>query len=131
TTATALTWAVARIVAHPHVLVRLRAELADVVGDGALAPDHLPRLVYVEATIKETLRLDPIIPDVARRLLRPMRIGGHLLPAGVHVAPCIYLAHRRAAAWPEPDRFRPERFVGARPSPYEFLPFGGGDRRCL
>jgi cytochrome P450 len=122
---------VARILEQPAVLARLRAELAQVVGNGALAPDHLPRLEYLDATIKETLRLDPIIPDVARRLERPLRVGGWTLPAGVHVAPCIYLAHRRAASWPEPDRFLPERFLGLRPSPYEFLPFGGGDRRCL
>ena len=60
-----------------------------------------------------------------------MRLGGVDLPAGAVAAPCIYLAHRRAERWPEPERFRPERFLEAKPTPYEFLPFGGGVRRCL
>jgi cytochrome P450 len=60
-----------------------------------------------------------------------LRIGGVDLPPGVAVAPNIHAAHRRAEAWPEPDRFRAERFIGTRPSPYEFFPFGGGSRRCL
>ena len=64
-------------------------------------------------------------------LARPMRIGGWDLPAGMMAAPCIYLAHRRPDVWPEPERFNPKRFVGRRPSPYEFFPFGGGVRRCL
>jgi unspecific monooxygenase len=60
-----------------------------------------------------------------------MRIGETDLPAGVVAAPCIYLAHRRPDRWPEPERFRPERFLERKPTPYEFLPFGGGVRRCL
>jgi cytochrome P450 len=124
TTATALAWAFHRILEHPDVLVRLRAELRQGAGDPA-------RLEYLDATVKETLRLNPIVPLVGRRLDRPMRIGGHDLPAGVIAAPCIYLAHRRTERWPEPERFDPERFLGARPTPYEFLPFGGGVRRCL
>jgi cytochrome P450 len=60
-----------------------------------------------------------------------MTIGGVALPAGVVASPCIYLAHRRDDRWPEPARFRPERFLESKPTPYEFLPFGGGVRRCL
>jgi cytochrome P450 len=59
------------------------------------------------------------------------RIGGHDLPAGVIATPCFYLTHRRPDLWPNPERFEPERFIGARPSPYEFFPFGGGVRRCI
>ena len=75
--------------------------------------------------------MTPIVPMVGRRLTRPMRIGGMDLPAGVVPAPSIVLAHRRPEPWPDPDRFDPERFLASKPSPYEFLPFGGGVRRCI
>jgi cytochrome P450 family 110 len=131
TTATALAWAVYRILERPDVLEAIRAEYHRVVGSGSFRAEHVAHLTYLDATVKEALRLDPIIPDIGRRLVRPMQIGGWRLPAGVVAAPSIYLAHRRPDRWPEPEQFRPERFLGARPGPYEFLPFGGGVRRCL
>ena len=127
TTATALAWALHNLLAHPYVLATLRAE----VTAGPLSPDRLARLEYLDGTVKETLRLDPVVPEVGRHLSRPMRIGGWDLPTGVAAGPAIYLTHRRPDVWPEPERFDPTRFVGRRPSPYEFLPFGGGTRRCL
>jgi cytochrome P450 len=75
--------------------------------------------------------LTPIVPIVGRRLTRDLAIGGLHLPAGVVAAPCIVLAHRRADTWRDPLAFRPERFLERKPTPYEFLPFGGGVRRCL
>jgi cytochrome P450 len=126
TTATALSWAFACVLEHPPALARLRDELAGVADPAALA-----ELPYLDAVVKETLRLRPILPDVVRQLQRPMRFAGYDLPAGIYLAPCIYLAHRRAEAYPEPERFRPERFLGVRPDPYTWLPFGGGIRRCL
>jgi cytochrome P450 len=113
------------------VLARIRAEHRRVVGDGPFRIEHVARLEYLDATVKEVLRLDPIIPNVGRRLVRPTRIGGWDLPAGVVAAPSIYLTHRRPDRWPQPEHFRPERLLGARPGPYDFLPFGGGVRRCL
>jgi cytochrome P450 len=113
------------------VLAALRAELARVAGDGPVEPPHVGALEYLDAVIKETARLNPVVPNVGRKLQVPMRVGGHDLPSGVVASPCIYLTHRRADVWPDPERFAPERFVGARPSPYAFLPFGGGVRRCL
>jgi cytochrome P450 len=131
TTATALSWAFHQLLERPDVLDELRAELAGVARDGAVPPAAIPRLEYLDATVKETLRLRPVVPEVGRHLSRPMRIGGWDLPAGVAAAPAIYLTHRRPDVWPDPERFHPARFVGLRPSPYEFLPFGGGTRRCL
>jgi len=119
TTATSLAFAFHNVLRHPDVLERLRTEVMQ------------GRLEFVEATAKETLRLNPVVSEVGRVLSRPMRIGGWDLPAGVAATPCIYLTHRRPDVWPEPERFDPDRFVGRRTSPYEFLPFGGGVRRCL
>ncbi len=119
TSATTLTWAIWRLLSHPDVLARLRSL------HGQEAED------YADAIVKETLRLNPIIPLVGRVVKKPTRIGGRTLPVGAVAAPCIYLAQRRAATWPDPERFDPDRFVGKKPSPYEWLPFGGGTRRCL
>jgi cytochrome P450 family 135 len=115
TTATALSWAVERLVRHPEKLERLAS------GDEE----------YLDAVVKETLRLRPVLPIVLRRLTEPMEIGGRELPAGVAVAPCIYLMHRRPDVYPEPTRFRPERFLEQQAGTYTWIPFGGGVRRCL
>ncbi len=131
TTATSLCWTVERILATPRVYRRIQTELGDVLGGGLLEPSHLTRLEYLDASIKEALRLRPILPMVGRVLQQPMTIHGHEIPAGVAVMPNIYLTHREPDLYPEPDEFRPERFVDKRPDPYEFLPFGGGVRRCL
>ena len=77
------------------------------------------------------MRLDTVVPNVGRELQAPMKIAGHDLPKGVVLAPCIYLTHRRADLWPEPEKFNPTRFLDARPNPYAFFPFGGGTRRCI
>jgi cytochrome P450 len=119
TTATSLSWAVERLVRHPEKLERLRAE----VGEG--------REEYLTATIQETLRLRPVISVVLRKLTEPVEIGGYELPAGVSVAPCVYLAHRNPEVYPEPERFLPERFLDNPPGTYTWIPFGGGVRRCL
>jgi cytochrome P450 family 110 len=130
TTATALAWAVSHLLAHPEVRTRVLVELGE-AGPSPLEPQRVTRLEYLDAVCRETLRLTPIVPLVGRRLTRPMRIGGIDLPGGAVAAPCIYLAHRRPESWSEPERFRPERFLEKKPTPYEFLPFGGGVRRCL
>ncbi|MGH2744236.1 MAG: cytochrome P450, partial [Thermoleophilaceae bacterium] len=122
TTASSLAWAVERLVRHPDKLERLRGELAAGGDDDG---------GYLDAVCKETLRLRPILALVLRRLTEPMEIGGRVLPAGVNVAPCIYLVHRRADVYPDPLAFRPERFLDQPPGTYTWIPFGGGVRRCL
>ena len=119
TTATALSWAVERLVRHPEKLERLRDEV--LAGEDA----------YLTATIQETLRLRPVIVLVARRLTEPVEIGGYELPAGVTVTPSIHLVHRDPEVYPEPERFLPERFLDNPPGTYTWIPFGGGVRRCL
>jgi cytochrome P450 len=123
TTATGLAWAFERILSHPAVYDRLREE----VRAGAPDPERLAALPYLDATVKEVLRMRPVVPLVGRVLQKPCRIGDYDLPAGTAVAACIYLAQRN----PEPDAFRPERFLGVQPDPASYLPFGGGIRRCV
>jgi cytochrome P450 len=131
TTATSLAWIFYRVLQSPDVVSRLRQEIAEVTGGAPVTPEHLPKLRYLEAAINESLRLHPVSMYGIRRLLRPKRVGGYDLPAGVNLAPCEYLAHRRPEVWPEPERFNPDRFMGAKINPYAFFPFGGGVRKCI
>jgi cytochrome P450 len=132
TTATSLAWAFERILALPEVGAKVHAELREVVGDGRVEPAMLPRLVYLDAVIKETMRLRTILPAVVRRLTAPFQLGEYLLPKGVAVAPCIYLTHLRPDLYPDPTRFSPERWLGDKKlDPYAYFPFGGGIRRCI
>jgi cytochrome P450 len=119
-TSSSLAWAFERLLRNPDKLERAQAEVRD-GGDGA----------YLDAVIKETLRVRPPVPVVVRRLLEPMRLGGHDLPAGTVVAPCIHLIHRSEQTYPSAKSFIPERFLDRRPGTYTWIPFGGGTRRCL
>jgi cytochrome P450 len=119
TTATALAWAFERVLRHPHVLARLRDDLAQ--GDTA----------YLDATIKESLRLRPVLPITARKLSVPYEVGDRTYPVGTVLMPCIFLLHRNPSVYDAPEQFRPERFLDNPPPPYGFIPFGGGARRCL
>jgi cytochrome P450 len=119
TTATALAWAFEGLLRAPGALARVQGEIEQ--GGGP----------YLDAAIKEILRLWPIIPIVVRRLAGAMELQGYALPAGSHVAPCIYLAHRRPDVYPDPAAFQPERFLDRPADPYAWIPFGGGTRRCL
>jgi cytochrome P450 len=118
TTATGLAWAMERLLRNPRALGRLR----DSLGDG----DE-----YLDATIKETLRARPVIVDVARKLTAPKEIGGYELPAGTFVMAAIAALHYREDLFPNPEEFRPERFLDAKPDTYSWIPFGGGVRRCI
>jgi cytochrome P450 len=115
TTANALAWALERLSRNPGAWERLKT------GDEE----------YLDAVVKETLRLRPVIPIVLRLLKQPMEIAGYELPPGVAVAPSILLLHTRADVYPEPFAFRPERFLEKPAGTYTWIPFGGGVRRCL
>jgi cytochrome P450 len=113
--ASALAWAFERLARHPAVLARMRD------GDPA----------YLDAVVKESLRVRPSLTIAPRRLLEPVEIAGRRVPAGVQVAACIWLAMRREDLWPDAGAFRPERWLeGPRPNPLSWIPFGGGVRRC-
>ncbi len=129
TTATAMAWSLIRVHDSPLVAERLRAELDALGADPG--PDAIVACPYLHAVVLETLRMSPVIPSVSRSLAEPMVFGGFAFDAGVRISPCIYLTHHREDLYPEPDVFRPERFLERRFSPWEFLPFGGGARRCI
>jgi cytochrome P450 len=119
TTATALAWTIDLLLHRPAILRNLVAAADS--GDNRV----------LDATIKESLRIRPVVPIVARMLQQPFTVLGHDLPRGAVVAPCIYLTQRRDDVYREPARFNPERFLDDAPDPYAWLPFGGGVRRCL
>jgi hypothetical protein len=119
TTATALAWTFTLLAREP----RVAHELADSLADG----DD-----YLVATIQEALRRRPVLPNAAPRLAkRPYEVGGRTYPAGVCLVPNGYLVHHDPELYPDPYAFRPERFLDRKPGTYEWLPFGGGRRRCL
>jgi cytochrome P450 len=123
TTATGLSWTFERLVRHPAILAR--AVTAADEGDDA----------YLDAVVTESLRIRPVVPDITRKLMTDVTIGQGdrqlRLPAGTFVDPAIYLVLRSPEHYPDPLVFRPERFVGQRPDPNVWIPFGGGSRRCL
>jgi cytochrome P450 len=136
TTAIGLAWLFHRVLSTPDLTERLRAE---VTSPDTVAAERSPRateaggdpLPLVDAVIKETLRLNPVFLLIGRQVRGAVTVSGWTLPAGVVASPCVYLVHRHPDVWPEPARFLPDRFLTSRPSPYEYLPFGGGVRRCL
>ncbi|MGC1166390.1 MAG: cytochrome P450 [Solirubrobacterales bacterium] len=119
TTATGLAWAVERLAHNPAVLAKLRDSLA--AGEEG----------YLAATVKETLRARPVIVDVGRKLTAPATIGGHELRAGSFVLAAIAALHYREDSFPQPEAFRPERFLDTKIDNYAWIPFGGGVRRCI
>jgi cytochrome P450 len=121
TTASELAWAFERLARTPDVLRRLIAEIDSGDGDA-----------YLTATVQETLRRRPVIPNAAPRLTKqPVEIGGFRYPEGVALLANAYLVHHDPAIYPDPYAFRPERFLDESPGTYTWIPFGGGRRRCL
>ena len=114
TTATGLAWACERLVRHPEAMARAREDEA-----------------YLDATVKEVLRIRPVVLDVARVVGAPATVAGFDIEPGTMVVPAIAPVQRAGDVWPDPERFDPERFFNGSPAPYSWIPFGGGVRRCL
>ncbi len=119
TTATALAWSFDLLFRAPEKLERLRDEIAN------------EERTYMDAVIKEALRVRPVVPFVGRELKAPMELGGYELPTGSTVMACIYMTHTRADVYDDPYAFMPERFLDGGPETFSWIPFGGGTRRCL
>lgn len=128
TTATALSWALHWIHSDEEIYKKLLDELQSVDNDDLVALSQLP---YLNGVVKETLRIEPVVPIVARCIQKDLRIGGYDYPKGTVISPCIYLTHRREDLYPEPHLFKPERFIDKKYKSSEYLPFGGGARRCI
>jgi cytochrome P450 len=120
TTATGLAWAFDLLFRAPDKMERLREEVTARDGND-----------YLDAVVKETLRIRPVVPFVGRELREESELGGYALPAGTVVMPAIYLAHTRPEVHPKPYEFRPERFLDQSPETFGWIPFGGGTRRCI
>ncbi|MGV0643559.1 cytochrome P450 [Mycolicibacterium sp. XJ879] len=119
TTATTLAWLIDLLLHHPDTLARVREEARS--GDTE----------YTEAAISETLRLWPAAPITGRMTTGPYRLGDYLLDPGTRIVLLLDVVNRDPSTYPEPDEFRPERFIGSRPHPYAWIPFGGGLKRCI
>ncbi|MEG4849303.1 cytochrome P450 [Microcoleus sp. B5-D4] len=131
TTATALAWALYWIHYIPEVREKLLQELNSIDVENC-EPTEISKLPYLNAVCCETLRIYPILFFAFPRLLQaPMQLMGYNIPKGMILSTCIYLVHHRPDIYPEPKRFKPERFLERQFSPYEYLPFGGGNRRCI
>ena len=130
-TATALAWTFELVLAAPEVQARLEAEIDAVAGDGVFDRARLGQLEYCDAVIKESLRLQPPVPGCVRELAAPAKLGGYELPAGTRVLASAWLTQRRPDIYPDPLRFDPDRFLGVKPDPYAWLPFGTGLRGCI
>lgn len=119
TTASGLAWLLERTLRTPVVHERVRTAVAE--DDDA----------YLDCLVKETLRLRPVVPLAARRVVEPLQLAGYTLPAGALVTCSIILMHTRPDLYPDPQAFRPERFAEGAPDTYSWIPFGGGVRRCI
>ena len=117
------------VVRSPEVQARIRTGTASAVEGGE--PTKIAADPFLDSVCREVLRLCPDIPFAVRRTSAPVEIGPWKLPAGMTIGVGIYLVHRRAASFPDPDQFKPERFLTLHPSRFEYLPFGGGRRGCL
>lgn len=128
TTASTLAWSFYWLHRLPEVGRKCQIELSSL---GEAEFTDIVKLPYLSAVVSETLRLNPVVAFVGRQSKKPFELMGYQFEAGTSLFPSIYLTHQREDIYPEPQKFKPERFLERQFTPYEFLPFGGGNRRCL
>ncbi len=131
TTSVALAWALEQTVPRTNVVDRIIDELERTTGGGAPRADQVNKLEYLDAVIRESLRVRTIMPFVVRLTKEAFTAGGREYPPGIFLCPCNHLVHRREELYPEPEQFRPERFLKRHYTAHEWFPFGGGTRMCL
>jgi cytochrome P450 len=134
TTALGLTYALHCLTQHPHVARTLRSELASVLGDRRASTADLPKLTYLNAVVREMLRLYPSVYVFGREIIAPIEVGGYHLPAGSRVMMSPYVTQRDPRFFPDPERFVPERWIKldrASLPRFAYFPFGGGPRVCM
>jgi len=129
TAAATLAWAFAHIHRDPRIAARVCEEARSV--NPATRPADPERHVYIEASLKESMRLSPVVVHLTRVARRDLVIAGYEVPAGSRLFPCAYLAQRNPEVFPEPGAFRPERFLGGRSYEGSYFPFGFGSRTCI
>lgn len=139
TSSTSIEWVMAELLHHPKVMKKVQHELSEVVGmNNIVEESHIPKLVYLDAVIKESMRLNPIGPLIARTLSQSCTVGGYTIPKDSSVFVNVWSLQRDPLAWDDPPEFRPERFLeggGARKpdfsgNNFNFIPFGSGRRMC-
>ncbi len=131
TTSLALAWALEQIVPRSDVTTCIVDELRRVTGGAPPRAEQLNDLVYLDAVIRESMRVRTIFPFVVRKTKQAFVAGGRAYPPGILLCPCSHLVHRRTDLYPEPEKFRPERFLERKFAAHEWFPFGGGNRVCL
>ena len=129
TTAIAMAWTLYWLHRHPEKLNRLLEDISEQAPTGD--PEALTQTPYLDAVVNESLRIHPVLPDLARKLRKDTELMGCKLKAGTAVGAVAFLTHRDPEIYEDPDEWIPERFLDHKFSPFEFYPFGGGNRRCI
>jgi cytochrome P450 len=129
--ATVLTWTTFLLAQHPEIMDDVQAELRDVLDGRLPTADDLEKLPLLDAVVKESMRVLPPVPFLVRKVVRPTQIGGFPLKPRDRVVCSAYVTHHSPELYPQPRRFFPDRWIGVRPDPFEYLPFGAGSRACI
>jgi cytochrome P450 len=131
TTTSALTWSLFLLAQHPAVMHQLMDEIESVLGDMPPRSEQMPQLPFLHWVIKESMRILPPVPYTVRVAQRPLMVGPFEVPQETRVIASHYLTHHLPDLYPEPERFRPERWRNINPTQYEYLPFNAGPRICI